>query len=188
MVRILLNRHNAVECYICNAGKNKLVSLYSEEAIKILFKWLPIAVNDGNNLEARVNVSYAANVLCGYIQSLTFVTSHHIIGQCLGGFYPKFPHGATLITIAEAYYKLVMEFIPESLNEIGGFIEEPFIDGLLKLLAVTEVKKIKMSSYDVKPEDFKKIADVVIDDIGIDFDHYKLTKIDIIKILESSYS
>lgn len=187
---------HAVENYICNMHKNKLVDLYAEEAIRLIAKWLPKAYQDGTNLEARANVCYATNVLEGFNQALTFVTSHHIIGQCLGGMFPKFPHGATLIVIAEAYYTKLKEFVPEILDELGAFMGEPavegdpgqsFINGLTKLMDICEVRDLPMSRWDVDPAQFKEAADICVDIVGIDIDHYELSKQDIIDMLENSF-
>ncbi len=187
---------HAVENYICNNGENKLVELYAEEAIRLLTKWLPVAVNDGKNLEARTNVAYAACVLEGYNQALTFVTSHHILGQCLAGVFPKLPHGASLSTIAEAYYKRIKEYIPEDFDKIGEFMGEEiiasdpgqsYINGLTKLMDACGIRKVPLSQWGVEKSGFAEAVDKAVDVVGIDMDRYKLTKADLMKILEDSY-
>lgn len=187
---------HAVENYICNKNESKLVDLYASEAIRLITRWLPEAYQNGENIEARSNVAYATNVLEGFNQALTFVTSHHIIGQCLGGLFPKFPHGATLICFAEAYYTKLKEFIPEVLDELGGFMGEPvvpgdpgqsFVNGLVKLMEACEVRDLPMSRFGVDPKKFPEAADIVKDVVGIDFDRYELSKQDIIDMLQKSY-
>ncbi|MDR2267070.1 MAG: iron-containing alcohol dehydrogenase [Christensenellaceae bacterium] len=187
---------HAVENYICNKGESKLVELYAKEAIQLLTKWLPLAVADGNNLEARTNVAYAACVLEGFNQALTFVTSHHIIGQCLGGLFPKFPHGATLVTTAEAYYKEIKKYVPEVFDELGSFMGEDevagdpgqsYINGLVKLMDTCGVRDVGMSKFGVDPAKFPEAVDIIVDIVGIDMDRYELSKQDILRILETSY-
>lgn len=46
-------------------------------------------------------------------------TSHHIIAQALGGFFPNVPHGASLLLIADAYYKKVCSLLPTEFDAIG---------------------------------------------------------------------
>lgn len=187
---------HAVENYICNKGESKLVELYAKEAIQVLTKWLPLVVADGGNMDARANVAYAACLLEGFNQALTFVTSHHIIGQCLGGLFPKFPHGATLITIAEAYYKEIKQYIPEVFDELGAFMGEDvvagdpgqsYINGLVKLMEACDMRGLEMSRFGVDSSKFEEAVDIIVDVVGIDMDRYKLSKPDILRILNTSY-
>lgn len=189
---------HASECYINNAHENRLVDVYAEEAITTVAKWLPKVFEDGKNLEARVHMAYAADILCGYTQSLIGTTSHHITGQTIGGFFPSFPHGATLLVMALAYYKKVYTHVPEVFECMGRFMgEEPvegdpgrsFINGLEKLLKITGMDQLKMSDYGVEEEDLKKIANMTVYNTGIeDIDlQYQLTAEDIYDILKDSY-
>jgi alcohol dehydrogenase len=187
---------HAVECYMCNADENRLVSLYAKEAIEVITKYLPVVVKDGSDLEARTEMAYASCLLGGYIQSLTFVTSHHIIGQAMGGMYPDFPHGATLIVLAEEYYKKAKPFMKPVFEKLGSFMgEEPvpgdpgqsYINGLTKLMDKTGMRDLAMSSFGVDPQSFEELARIVVDVVGIDFDHYDFSKQDIVDILQASY-
>lgn len=187
------------ECYITNNHENRLVDLYSEDGIRAVTKWLPVAAENGKNLKARINMSYAANILGGYTQSLVNCTSHHITGQTIGGLFPGIPHGATLILIAEEYYKRVCRYFPDLFDEMGGFMgEEPdlqepgygFVKGLSKLLVMTGMEKLTMSGFGIRPEDCAEIADMTVNNTGIaDMDRYPepLTAADIQGILERSY-
>ncbi len=187
------------ECYITNNHENRLVDIYSEDGIRAVTKWLPVAAEDGTNLEARVNMSYAANILGGYTQSLINCTSHHITGQTIGGLFPKIAHGATLILIAKEYYKRVCRYFPELFDEMGGFMglepdsQKPgygFIEALSKLLAETGMDKLSMSEFGIRREDCARIADMTVNNTGIaDMDRYpeQLTAADIQEILEKSY-
>ena len=44
-----------------------------------------------------------------------------------------------------------------------------------------------MSTYGVKPEDFQKIVDMTVDQVGVSLDRYTLTKQDFMEIMEQSY-
>lgn len=187
------------ECYITNNHENRLVDIYSEDGIRAVAKWLPVVAEDGSNLEGRVNMSYAANILAGYTQSLINCTSHHITGQTMGGLFPNVAHGASLILIAKEYYKRVCRYFPELFDEMGEFMgvkadpEHPgagFITALTGLLHVTGMDCLTMSEFGIKKEDCKKIADMTVNNTGIaDMDRYPeaLTAEDIEGILERSY-
>ncbi|MEA5003398.1 MAG: iron-containing alcohol dehydrogenase [Christensenella sp.] len=188
---------HAAECYIVNQNKNKLVDMYGAESVRLVTKWLPAVAEDGKNEEARTNIMFAADVLSGYTQALINTTSHHIIGQCLGGLFPKLPHGASLIILAEAYYKKIKALVPDMLEQLGTIMGEPsvagdvgqnFINGLVKMLDITGVRELPLSEYGMERGDFERVADIVVDDVGIDsVDIYELTKNDIIDILTQSY-
>jgi alcohol dehydrogenase len=187
---------HAAECYITNRHENRLVDVYARESISTVAKWLPMVVQNGNNLEGRVNMSYAANILSGYTQALICTTSHHIAAQTMGGMFPELPHGASLILIAEEYYKRIREFVPELLDEIGAFMGETplperpgeaFIKALTKLFDETGVRTLAMSDFGITTEHFAKICEVTVDLVGIDCDRYTLTKQDFMDILSKSY-
>lgn len=188
---------HAAECYITNQNKNRLVDVYARESIETVARWLPVVAEDGNNMEGRVNMAYAANICSGYTQSLINTTSHHIIAQTMGGLFPQLVHGASLIVIAEAYYKRIIGFFPEIFDKMGRMMgEEPvpskpgmsFVNGLTRLMDETGMRRFPMSEFGIRPEDFEKIADITVNVTGIaDVDLYTLTVADIVEILKESY-
>jgi alcohol dehydrogenase len=187
------------ECYITNKHENRLVDIYAEDGIKAVAKWLPVVAEDGANLEGRVHMSYAANILAGYTQSLINCTSHHIIGQTMGGLFPNVAHGASLILVAEEYYKHVRKYCEQIFDELGEMMgvsadaNDPgqgFITGLVNLLDKTGMRDLAMSSFGIAKEDCAKIADMTVNNTGIDdMDRYpeSLTVADVQDILEKSY-
>ncbi len=186
---------HAVECYIANQNENYLVDLYAVDAISRIVKWLPVAAKDGQSIEARVHMSFAANILCGYTMAMVNVTSHHIIGQCLGGMFGNLVHGASLIVVAKAYYTKIKAFVPEALERLGVLMgEKPtgdkgqcFINALERLRQECGLESIQMSEYGIKISDLPKAADMIVDTVGIGFDIYSLSKRDIVQILTDSY-
>lgn len=187
---------HASETYITNGNKNRLVTLYSSEAIRTIAEALPLVVNDPNDLDARVRLSYAANILCGYVQAITPCTSHHIIAQTAGGRFPNLPHGASLIVMAEAYYDRIRAFCPALCDEIGALMGcEPnadapgsaMVEGLGRLLDAAGVHGLAMSDFGIGRDDLAAIADQSVNGTGLDCDPYTLTLADVQEILERSY-
>lgn len=196
---------HAVECYIATCG-SEMSKLYSYEAIKLVCKYLPVLTERmkdkdrdvKGDLEARANISFAANVLCGYAQSLAATISPHIIGQCMGGLHGGFPHGATLIVTAEEYYKEVVKYLPKEFGEMAEAMGEDtskyadadkgqaFVDGLVKLLDATGMRGLAMSQFGIAEDELEKIADISLG-IGFDFDPYTLTRDQVVAILKRSY-
>ena len=187
---------HVAECYISNEHENRLLEVYSQEAVETVNKWLPEVSKDGNNLEARTWMAYAADILGGYTQAIVNTTSHHIIAQTIGGLFPKVAHGLSLLFVAEAYYKKVKALRPELLDCLGTFMgvepdpKDPgqgFVTGLTRLMDATGVRHTAMSEYGITPDDFQKIADITVDNTGIEWEKYTLTKEDIVDILKESY-
>jgi len=187
--------HNA-ECYVTNGHRNRLLDLYSADGVRMVAQNLAKVVSDPADADARTGLAYAADILGGYSMALDTVTSHHILGQTLGGMYPTFPHGATLITVAEAYYAKVCPLLPDEFDELGEMMGETrdpaapgtaYLRALVRLLDETGARNLKMSDFGVRKEDFRKIVDMTVDQVGIDLDRYTLTKQDFLDILEASW-
>lgn len=188
---------HAVECYLATCG-SAMAEVYCLEAVRLVKEHLPVALLDGSHLEARTNLSFAANVLCGYAQSLSATISPHIIGQCMGGLHPGFPHGATLLATAEEYYKEVVKYLPEKFAMLGiamgadpsGYPDQDkglaFVDALIRLMEETGGRKVSMSQFGVEEDELETICDISMS-IGFDFDPYPLTKDQVMGILRRSY-
>lgn len=187
---------HAAECYVANGHQDRMVDVYAIESVKTVTTNLPIVAKDLCNLEARSEVAFAADILSGYTMVLVSVTSHHILAQTLGGFFPNLPHGASLIVVCEAYYKKVCGYLPQEFDELGVVMGEEvdpqrpgyaFVKALIKLMERTGCRDLAMSSFGIKREDFPRIVDMTVDEVGIDLDRYTLTKEDMYQILEDSY-
>ena len=187
---------HVAECYISNENSNRLLDVYSREAVEVVSKWLPVVSGNGNDLEARTWMAYAADILGGYTQAIVNTTSHHIIAQTIGGMFPKVTHGLSLLFIAEAYYKKVKAHRPKLLDDLGEFMGvkadpadpgQGFITALCALMDKTGMRSLAMSEYGIKPSNFQKIVDITVDNTGIEWEKYRLSKQDIMEILEESY-
>ena len=93
---------HAAEGYIANCA-TPISDIFALEAIRLLYKYLPVAVKDGNNLKARAKVAWAST-LAGMVESTSSCTSEHSLEHALSAYYPALPHGAGLIAISEAYF------------------------------------------------------------------------------------
>lgn len=171
--------------------------MYALEAIRHLTQYLPRAVNNGNDLEARTHVALG-NTLSGSVMCLTLLTSEHGLEHALSAYHPNLPHGAGLILISKAYYSYFIRkhgcderFV--CLAQAMGipYAEKPedFIIALLRLQEACGVDKLKMSDYGIMPDEFEKLMRNTRDVMGIMFtsDRVQITDDDVISIFADSY-
>ena len=185
---------HAAEGFIANIA-NPISYLYALEAIRLLYKYLPVAVKDGKNLKARAKVAWAST-LAGMVEATSSCTSEHSIEHALSAFHPNLQHGAGLIAISEAYYetfkndcmKRYMK-MAEAMLEKKSNRPSDFIDALIIMQKECGVRDIKLSEYGVKEEDLPKIADHARYTMGglFTLDPRPMTDDELLTILEKSY-
>ena len=169
--------------------------IFALEAIRLLYKYLPIAVKDGNNLKARAKVAWAST-LAGMVESTSSCTSEHSIEHALSAYYPALPHGAGLIAISEAYFST---FIYDKTKRYMRMAEvmtgrkslnpEHFIDALVRMQKECNVRDLRLSDWGIVKEDFPKMIDNARNAMGALFslDPHKLSDTEILDIYIKSY-
>ena len=187
--------HNT-EGYISKFG-NEMGAMVELEAIRLLGKWLPVAVADGANLEARTKVAFA-NTLGGYSMDVSTCTSEHAIEHALSGEHQDLPHGAGLVMISLAYYKTFIDRgdCPEKFVEMARALGKAdatkpadFLDALAALQKACGVDALAMSDYGIRPEEFPGMVKLARSAVGMLFscDPSELSDDDILAILRASY-
>lgn len=170
------------------------------QSMRLIFKYLPRAVADGKDLEARTNVALA-NTLSGMVESTSCCISEHSLEHAMSGLYPELPHGAGLIMISLAFYRHFAPLAPERFIEmarnlgadLSGVAAEKqpyvFVDLLEQMQKACGVDQLKMSDYGIRREDFPRLAQLARDAMGglFGLDPQPLTDEDIIRIFEESY-
>ena len=94
---------HAAEGFIANCA-TPISDLYALEAIRLIYKYLPVAVADGKNLKARAKIAWAST-LAGMVEATSSCTSEHSLEHAMSAYYPQLPHGAGLIALSEAYFE-----------------------------------------------------------------------------------
>lgn len=90
---------------VVNKNVHPMAEMFALKTIELVAKYLPAAVKDGSDKEARVYMALA-NTLAGYYM---MCTSAHTMEHVMGSFHDKLVHGAGLIEIAHAYYDFFAE-------------------------------------------------------------------------------
>ena len=147
-------------------GVNLLSETLALSAIENIARYLPRAVQNGNDLEAREHVAYGSTI-SGMTMQLTSTTAEHSMEHAMSAFHRGLPHGAGLILISKAFY----EFFVERHACDGQFVKmaramgmpeadkpRDFIDALARLQKECGVDTLKMSDYGITPEEAMPLA------------------------------
>lgn len=190
---------HATEGYIANVA-TPLSDAYALKSIELLAKYLPAAVKDGSDLEARTQVALAST-LSGMVESTSCCTSEHGMEHALSAFYPKLPHGAGLIMLSEAYYSFFADKAPErftamakAMGVVTGHLPEAerpmaFVKALVELQKACGVDGLKMSDYGITKEDMAKCAANARHTMGglFELDPYALSLDETTQIMVDAY-
>ncbi|MBM6670182.1 iron-containing alcohol dehydrogenase [Phocaeicola coprophilus] len=185
---------HAAEGFIANCA-TPISDLFALEAIRLLYKYLPVAVKDGRNLKARAKVAWAST-LAGMVESTSCCISEHSMEHAMSAYYPQLPHGAGLIAISEAYFetfrndcmKRYMK-MADAMLEAKSNRPSDFIDALVRMQKECDVYELKLSDWGLKEEDFPKMVQNARDTMGSLFtlDPRPLTDEEVLDIYRKSY-
>ena len=147
-------------------GVNILSEAIALSAIENIAKYLPRAVKDGNDLEAREHVAYGSTV-AGITMQLTSTTAQHSMEHAMSAYHHDLPHGAGLIMISKAFAEFFIErhacdeqFIKmaKAMGDPQADKPEDFITALVQLQEACGVADLKMSDFGIKKEECMTLA------------------------------
>jgi len=159
---------HSVEAYLARCHQ-PASDLFALEAVSLIAKWLPVAVEDGTNIEARSALAWA-NTEAGICESLSSCISHHSLEHAVSAFYPAVAHGAGLTMLSVAYFTDVAERNPARFADLARAMGEDvdalpaerqafaFITALEKLIAAAGLADEKLSAYGVQSSDIPGMA------------------------------
>lgn len=147
-------------------GVNILSETIVLSAIENIAKYLPRAVKDGNDLEAREHIAYGST-MAGISMQLTSTTAQHSMEHAMSAYHHNLPHGAGLIMISVEFARYFIErhacdeqFI--KMARVMGMPNadkpEDFITALVQLQKDCGVDDLKMSDYGITADEFMTLA------------------------------
>ena len=149
---------------------SRFVNVLSEpialSAIERIAKYLPRAVKDGNDLEAREAVAYGSTI-AGLTMQLTSTTAEHSMEHAMSAYHPDLPHGAGLIMISNEFYRFFIErhacdgqFVKmaRAMGMPDADRPEDFLTALADLQRACGVDDLKMSDYGFTREECDTLA------------------------------
>ena len=149
-----------------SASLNIMSEAIDLSSIDNIAKYLPRAVADGNDLEAREHVAYAAT-MAGITMQLTSTTAQHSMEHAMSAYHRNLQHGAGLIIISKEFAQFFVDkhacddrFIKMA-NAMG--VENPtspqdFVDALVELQKACGVDNLKMSEYGFSKDECMTLA------------------------------
>ena len=147
-------------------GVNILSEAIALSAIENIASYLPRAVKDGNDLEAREHVAYGST-MAGITMQLTSTTAQHSMEHAMSAYHHDLPHGAGLIMISKAFAEFFIkkhacdaQFIKmaKAMGIKDADKPEDFITALVDLQKACGVADLKMSDYGMKKEECMTLA------------------------------
>ena len=135
-------------------------------AIENIYKYLPKAVANGNDLEAREHVAYAST-MAGITMQLTSTTAQHSMEHAMSAYHRNLQHGAGLIIISKEFAKFYVDkhacderFI--KMARVMGYPQsnnpQDFVTALVELQKACGVADLKMSDYGFEKSECMTLA------------------------------
>jgi alcohol dehydrogenase len=185
---------HAVEAYV-SILTTPVTDACALQAIRLVGQNLPQAVENGSNMEARQNMTYAQflagmafnNALLGYV---------HAIAHQLGGIY-NLPHGLCNAILLPHVVKFNLDSKPERFADIAVALGEdikglPILEAAAKAVVAISALSAKvgiprgLSEIGVKEEDIPMLAELAMKDACSLFNPKKAELQDVIDILKAA--
>ncbi len=162
---------HAAEAYTSRKAQ-PMTDEFALSAIKKIFKYLPVCYNDGANVEARAQMSFAA-LQAGIAFNNASVTVIHGMSRPIGAMF-HVPHGISNAMLLFACFSYVYDGaysrFADMAREIGAadasdsdeIAAEKFIEACRELCKVCNVPTL--AEYGIKKEDFFAVMDKMSED------------------------
>lgn len=162
------------EGYLANIAQ-PVSDLYALDSIHRINKFLPQAVADGSNLQAREEMAWASTQ-AGMVESMSSCISEHSMEHALSAFHPDLPHGAGLVALSIPYYNYLLKKdrkgveirymeMARAMGKPGNKPEE-FVEVLRELIENAGLGALKLSDWGVSKEEAEKLAENSFEAMG----------------------
>lgn len=159
---------HSAEGYLAKVAQ-PVSDLFALNSIRRIAKFLPEAVKDGNNLQAREEMAWASTQ-AGMVESTSCCISEHSMEHALSAFYPGLPHGAGLVALSVPYFTHLLKkdekkVAPRYMDMARAMGEEnvnspsAFITALKKLIKNVGLEGLKLSDWGLRKDDAEKLAE-----------------------------
>ncbi|MGD0237292.1 MAG: iron-containing alcohol dehydrogenase [Syntrophorhabdales bacterium] len=187
---------HALEAYTA-AGQNMMSDVLSEKAIELTVHYLPKAVKNGSDVEARTNMSFAC-LIAG--MSFTDAKTHfgHAFGHSLGARH-HIPHGTGCAIAQPGVIEIVADLMPKKVRRVGEIMGLKLGANLSSaelgkrvsdsIVAFNkEIGVPTLRQLNVKESDFVPLAEGLMKDVCFSFMPVKLGMRDVLKVIQDLYA
>jgi alcohol dehydrogenase len=187
---------HAIEGYT-SVIKSAMSDILSEKAIELVFKYLPRAVKNGSDMEARTNMSFAC-LIAGMSFNDTMIHFGHAIGHCLGALH-HIPHGVACAVAMPGVIDVVISVMPDKVRRVGELMGLTLAKGLKpaevgaavserivafnKELGIPTLRELKVKEADLLP-----MARAATRDVGFFFVPRSMSTNDVLAIIQKAYA
>ena len=187
---------HSIEAFI-NVNSTPFARLVSLEAIRLVGAWLPRAVAEGSDREARQHMAWAS-ALGGIAIAHANPTLPHALGQAAGGFVHA-PHGASVAACLAEIMRISYEAAPRDFAAIASALDPEgaaglplgqraaraaeLVEELLKRIGV----RVRFGELGLKAEDLERVTQIALIGYftGISLHPKKVEQADILAIYRS---
>lgn len=186
------------EAYL-SVKANPMSDIFALDGIRKLYRWLPKAVENGADIEARYHVSFGS-MLGGMVLYLSSASAAHTIEHMLSGIDPRVTHGGGLVMIFDAFHGKEAEHVPQRYAEVScalgiGSESRPDTENAAALLSALREWKSGLGLDALHLRDYSFSAESVDEMVRMTHwvgggpltrDRYRLTDEDLAQIIEKS--
>jgi alcohol dehydrogenase len=187
---------HAIEGY-SSGVTNYMSNALSEKALELVFKYLPKAVKNGSDMEARTNMSLAC-LMAGMSFNDTMIHIGHAFGHTLGAMH-HIPHGVACAIAMPGVVDIVIEVMPEKIRRVGEIMGLTLPKKLTKSeLAAAVSNRIvafnkeigipTLRDLKIKEEDLLPMARAATRDVGFFFLPRPVSGMEMLAIMQKAYA
>lgn len=187
---------HAIEGYT-SVRASKYSDLICENCIATVRKYLPVVLENGNDMRAREELMFAASS-CGSVIATSYLHAGHAIGHAIGGAL-NITHGLAVVVTAPELLNVLAQAAPEKVRRIGELLNMNIPDGvsgeelgvllrskMIKLLRSWGIKNLKEMGYEL--EDLYACIPTILGDMTMYLSPRPLIDEDVRRILEIAYT
>lgn len=186
---------HAIEGYtsIC---ASKYSDLICENCIQAVHKYLPLAMENGNDMQAREELMFAASS-CGSVIATAYLHAGHAVGHTIGGAL-NIVHGLAVVVAAPQMLKIITRSVPEKTRKIGELLGmeipadvtgealgDQLCSGMIRQLRAWGVQNLKEMGYSL--DDLNACIPAIMGDMEMYMCPTRMTAEDVQEILRVAY-
>jgi len=189
---------HGIECYVASGTNSVFTDAICLEALRLLFEFLPRAVADGTDLEAR-GATLAASCMAGVAFTNSGVGITHALAHSVGARYEThhgmtngvfLPHGMRFnLPSSSAHYARIARFL--GFAQSGAEIDQAkiLIDKVEELLQKLQLPLTlrQLGIPELSDENLKELVDQAGSDPAIMFNPREASESDLLQLLKGAY-